>query len=110
MAVRTMDRVVAHDPFSDLTPIPAPGPRPRTCGVAVDFDVVVADAGVKNVVTGRALPSDRQARACEILRRIAYGFHEYASREIVGRARRDIARGGLDLRHVVYSPRDPRKG
>lgn len=138
MAVAAMmNRAVLHDPFSDLTPIAAPFPRARKLGEAISFESVVADAGVRNVVTGRIppifihdeaddfyvpapgartyclavrnLPAARQARACEILRRMAYGFHEYASREVVGRARRDIVRGSLDLSHVVYSPRDPRK-
>jgi len=105
----------------DTSPIrpPVVGRTPE--GKAIPFDLLVREAGMSNVVTlpsmpdvrlhagtrdfyvpspsgriycvsGISLPSDPANRAREVLRRLAYGFNEYASREIVGRHHRDLAR------------------
>lgn len=100
---------------SPISP-PAVGVTPK--GRKVPFDFLVRTGGMRNVVTlpsppdvrihggerdfkvprpgatsyciaGATLPSDPKDRAVEILRRLAYGFGEYASREVVARYNRD---------------------
>jgi DNA-binding MarR family transcriptional regulator len=105
----------------DLSPVVPPlyGKEPR--GRSVPFGDIVRAAGMRNVVTlpnlpdirihegahdflvpriGGAvycvseggLPSDNRARSREILRRLAYGFFDYAARETVARYHRDLKR------------------
>jgi DNA-binding MarR family transcriptional regulator len=109
----------------DLSPVPPPlyGKEPK--GRPVSFHDIVRDAGMQNVVTlavppdirihggaqdfkvpriggavycisGIALPSDPPAWSREILRRLAYGFFDYAAREVVARYHRDLKRAKLD--------------
>jgi DNA-binding MarR family transcriptional regulator len=105
----------------DLSPVAPPlyGKEPR--GRSVPFGDIVRAAGMRNVVTlpnlpdirihegahdflvpriGGAvycvaeggLPSASRARSREILRRLAYGFFDYAARETVARYHRDLKR------------------
>jgi DNA-binding transcriptional ArsR family regulator len=105
----------------DLSPVPPPLYRKEPQGRRVMFDDIVRVAGMRNVVTLPALPdvrihegahdftvpriggavycvsevglpSDSRARSREILRRLAYGFFNYAAREIVARYHRDLKR------------------
>lgn len=105
----------------DLTPVPIPLLRGEAKGKPVDFLRIVSVAGMKNVVSmpaypdirihggefdfkvpkagspvyclsGIQLPSQAVARAREILRRLAYGYHDWAAREIVSRYHRDLKR------------------
>ena len=105
----------------DTSPIRPPVVRRTPEGKAIPFDLLVREAGMPNVVTlpsmpdirlhagmqdfyvpslagriycvsGVSLPSDPVSRAREVLRRLAYGFNEYASREVVGRHHRDLVR------------------
>jgi DNA-binding transcriptional ArsR family regulator len=108
----------------DLSPVPPPlyGKEPK--GRPVSFHDIVRDAGMQNVVTlavppdirihggaqdfkvpriggavycisGIALPYDPQGWSREILRRLAYGFFDYAAREVVARYHRDLKRAEL---------------
>ncbi|QFT99996.1 hypothetical protein FIU85_21930 (plasmid) [Roseovarius sp. THAF8] len=90
-------------------------------GEEIDFANTVEAAGMRNVVTGNIgvrytiipgerdlfergegcrilgigddnLPTDPRDRACEVIRRLAYGFHDYAAREVAGRYHRDLKR------------------
>jgi DNA-binding MarR family transcriptional regulator len=105
----------------DLSPVAPPlyGKEPR--GRSVPFGDIVRAAGMRNVVTlpnlpdirihegahdflvpriGGAvycvseggLPSANRERSREILRRLAYGFFDYAARETVARYHRDLKR------------------
>jgi DNA-binding transcriptional ArsR family regulator len=107
--------------FLDLSPVPAPGVRQFAAGVPEEFTTIVTDAALKNVVSmntwpdirihggrqdfkvvspgkviyciaGPLLPSGKEARAREILRRLAYGYHDWAAREVVARYHRDLKR------------------
>lgn len=66
-------------------------PDVRVHGGAFDFKVV-KPGQVIYCIAGSKLPTDRTARAREIVRRLAYGFHDWAAREIVGRYHRDLQR------------------
>lgn len=111
-----------HPDILDLDPVDSPRKvdcMPE--GEAVDFDELVKAAGMRNLVTGKIgvtysiipgerdlfergegyrifgvgednLPKDPRDRAREIIRRLAYGFHDYASREVAGRYHRDLKR------------------
>jgi DNA-binding transcriptional ArsR family regulator len=58
-----------------------------------DRDQVISKPGMRLLgVSKRGLPDDPCERAREILRRLAYGFHDWAAREIVGRYHRDLKR------------------
>lgn len=109
----------------DLSPIEPPGLASRPLGRPVPFPEIVASAGMKNIVTGMApdvmvypgtrdfkvprpgrpiyciagatLPTAPRLRAREILRRLAYGFADYPSREVVARYHRDLKRRAPDL-------------
>ena len=90
-------------------------------GEAINFAELVQAAGMRNVVTGNIgvtytiipgkrdlfergegyrifgvgegnLPNEPRDRAREIIGRLAYGFHDYAAREIAGRYHRDLKR------------------
>jgi DNA-binding transcriptional ArsR family regulator len=105
----------------DLSPVAPPlyGKEPR--GRRIAFGDVVRAAGMRNVVTlpnlpdirihegdhdfrvprisaavyclsEAGLPLDNRARSREILRRLAYGFFDYAARETVARYHRDLKR------------------
>ncbi|TLX17147.1 MarR family transcriptional regulator [Rhizobium sp. MHM7A] len=105
----------------DLTPIRPPALLPKAAGSSERFVDLVADAGFTNVVStnvwpdirvhggnfdfkvarpghpvyciaGGNLPAAKEARAREILRRLAYGFHDWAARETVARYHRDLKR------------------
>lgn len=110
----------------DLSPVRSPALRHKPAGVQEDFVQLVADAGFRNVVSthvwpdvrihggnddfkvvspgqiiyciaGRDLPANPTARATEIMRRLAYGFHDWAAREIVGRYHRDLKRPSVQV-------------
>jgi DNA-binding transcriptional ArsR family regulator len=103
----------------DTSPLPAPSVRFRPEGRPISYDALVRTAGMRNVVTlsnppdvrihagttdfkvprpgapayciaGSTLPAAPRERAREVLRRLAYEFGEYASREIVARYHRDL--------------------
>lgn len=58
-----------------------------------DRDQVISKLGMRFLgVSKRGLPEDPRDRAREVLRRLAYGFHDWAAREIVGRYHRDLKR------------------
>ena len=58
-----------------------------------DRDQVISKLGMRYLgVSKRGLPEDPRDRAREVLRRLAYGFHDWAAREIVGRYHRDLKR------------------
>jgi len=109
------------DHHLSLDPVPPPDYRGEPAGVPVSFPDLVARAHMRNVVTmsvlpdirihdgdrdfivpspghriycigSKNLPDDDKAWAREILRRLAYGCFEYASREIVARYARDVQR------------------
>jgi DNA-binding transcriptional ArsR family regulator len=108
----------------DLAPVMPPSLGTEPAGRRVTFDELVRDAGMHNVVTmpylpdirvhggsrdfrvpgpggsvycisGTRLPADPHGRAREILRRLAYGFNDYAAREVVARHHRDLKRAEL---------------
>lgn len=105
----------------EVSPVrpPALGRSPE--GRRVSFDEIVRSAGMRNVVTlsrpldirvhggprdfkvpmlggaiyclaGTTLPAEPEPRAREMLRRLAYGFNDYAAREVVARYHRDRKR------------------
>lgn len=105
--------------FLNTAPLPAPSVRLQPEGKKVSFDTLVSAADMRNVLTlpnppdvrihagatdfkaprpgatayciaGSTLPASPRERAREILRRLAYEFGEYASREVVARYHRDI--------------------
>lgn len=111
--------------YLSADPIPSPAIRATPEGGRLDFDEVVRQSGMRNVVStydppeirlhrgprdfkavspGRVvyciaevnLPQKPQDRAREVLRRLAYGFHDWAAREIVARFHRDIKRHLLE--------------
>jgi DNA-binding MarR family transcriptional regulator len=113
-----------HPDILDLAPVPPPSYAQQPLGRLVAFDDVVRAAGMRNVVTlsnppdirihdgledlrvpriggpiycisGLRLPFEERARAREILRRLAYGFFDYAAREIVARYHRDLKRASV---------------
>lgn len=56
-----------------------------------DVDQIISKPGMRLYgISRRRLPSEPRERAREILRRLAYGFHDWAAREIVGRYHRDL--------------------
>lgn len=104
-----------------MSPVPPPAVKREPVGRQIDFDQIVRDAGMRNVVTtphplsllvhggsrdfrvpapggaaycvaGTTLPAERYNRAREILRRLAYGFNDYGAREVVARYHRDLKR------------------
>lgn len=109
-----------------LDPVRPPKPvRSFDLSRPVNLSEIVSAAGMRNVVSGsdgtstflvdgdrdlimtrpgqrlygvcvRGLPENERDRAREILRRLAYGFHDWAAREIVSRHHRDVKRGGPD--------------
>jgi DNA-binding MarR family transcriptional regulator len=114
-----------HSEILDLAPVLPPTYRTVPAGIQIAFDELVRTAGMRNVVTlqfppeirlhdgfedfvvprpGRPtycvstvrLPFDQRARSREVLRRLAYGFFDYAAREIVARYHRDLKRVAVD--------------
>ncbi|MVT64857.1 ArsR family transcriptional regulator [Bradyrhizobium pachyrhizi] len=110
-----------HPEILDLAPVLPPAYYTVPAGRQIAFDDLVQSAGMRNVVTlpfppdirlhdgfedfvvpraGRPiycvsavrLPFDQRARSREVLRRLAYGFFDYAAREIVARYHRDLKR------------------
>lgn len=113
-----------HPDILDLAPVPPPAYAREALGRAVAFDDVVRAAGMRNVVTlsnpldirihggledlrvpriggaiyclsGPRLPFEPRAKAREVLRRLAYGFFDYAAREVVARYHRDLKRASF---------------
>lgn len=111
----------------DVAPIPPPRIVRIAVGKPVSFASVIADARMPDVVTthsppqirvhagqndlrvpragspvycigGATLPMEREARAKEIMRRLAYGFLDWAARETVGRYHRDLKRASLPIK------------
>jgi hypothetical protein len=109
------------DGFLSVDLIAAPAVREDAAGVRWDFWDLVRQSGMRNVIStndppeiriysgdrdfkavrpGRViycvadvgLPFDKRDRAREVLRRLAYGFHDWAAREIVSRYHRDVRR------------------
>jgi DNA-binding transcriptional ArsR family regulator len=105
----------------DSFPIAPPLVRSKPKGRPVFFEDLLATAGMRNVLTlprtpeiclhggaydfkvpaskgpiycisGATLPADPYRRAREVMRRLAYGFNDYAAREVVSRYHRDIIR------------------
>jgi DNA-binding MarR family transcriptional regulator len=105
----------------DLSPVAPPVLATEPVGRRIAFDDIVCDAGMRNVVTtahpldirvhggsrdfkvpaagvavycisGTTLPANPCDRAREMLRRLAYGFNDYAAREVVARYHRDLKR------------------
>ena len=105
----------------DSSPIAPPLVRSKPQGRPMSFEDLLATAGMRNVLTlprtpeiclhagaydfkvpaprgpiycisGATLPADPHRRAREVMRRLAYGFNDYAAREVVSRYHRDIAR------------------
>jgi hypothetical protein len=108
-----------NDGFLSIEPIPAPAVKETPDGVRCDFFDLVRQSGMRNVVStndppdirvfngfrdfkavrpgrivyclaDRNLPDETRDRAREIMRRLAYGFHDWAAREIVARYHRDV--------------------
>jgi DNA-binding transcriptional ArsR family regulator len=108
----------------DLSPVAPPGLATEPAGRRIEFTEIVRDAGMRNVVTARNLPDIRVHGgtrdfkvpapggpvycisgtklpanpgdlAREVLRRLAYGFGDYAAREVVARHHRDLQRAEL---------------
>ncbi|MFX4299973.1 MarR family transcriptional regulator [Pseudosulfitobacter pseudonitzschiae] len=112
---------VNHEILS-LDPVPSPKPvMIMVEGEDIEFKVIVENSGMKNVVTTqdgfkiRIIPGDRDLlergigyrlygiasdflpknemdRCREILRRLSYGFHDWAAREVTSRYHRDLKR------------------
>lgn len=105
----------------DPAPIPPPALGRNPVGRELDFNKLVKQAGMTPVVTshalplvtvhagerdlkvprpgrpiycvaGATLPAEPRDRAKEILRRLAYGYLDWAARETVARYHRDLAR------------------
>lgn len=103
----------------DLSPVYPPLRRSEPAGEKVDFEQVVFEAEMLNVVTADIrpdvrihsgkddfvvarpghkihciavanLPEGKKARAREIIRRLAYGFHEVSAREVAKRYHQDL--------------------
>lgn len=56
-----------------------------------DKDLIVCKPGMRLYgISKQNLSAEPRERAREILRRLAYGFHDWAAREIVGRYHRDL--------------------
>jgi DNA-binding transcriptional ArsR family regulator len=66
----------------------------RLHGGPQDFRVPTP-GGAVYCLAGTTLPAEREARARELLRRLAYGFNDYAAREVVARYHRDQKREAL---------------
>ncbi|MBB4064032.1 hypothetical protein [Gellertiella hungarica] len=108
--------------YLDVSPIPPPRLIAHPIGEPVDFFDVARDAGMKIVVSLHSppdirifagsgdfkavrpglvsycigednLPAEGRERSREIMRRLAYSFHDWAAREIVARYHRDLKRG-----------------
>lgn len=111
----------------DVAPVPPPRIARSAVGKVVSFASVVADARMPDVVSthsppqirihagegdlrvpragspiycigGATLPMEREARAKEIMRRLAYGFLDWAARETVGRYHRDLKRANQPVK------------
>jgi hypothetical protein len=109
----------------DLSPIEPPRLGTQPAGNREDFVQLLSDGGLPNVVStnswphvrvhggpfdfkvvtpgqviycvaGSKLPADTTARALEIVRRLAYGFHDWAAREVVSRYHRDMKRSTVE--------------
>ena len=108
--------------YLDPAPIPAPAVKPIATGRKLDFASTVKLSGMKNVVSTFDPPDvrihngDRDFKAVspgrvvyciaerniphanemelarEVMRRLAYGFHDWAAREVVSRYHRDLKR------------------
>jgi DNA-binding MarR family transcriptional regulator len=105
----------------EISPVHPPALGRSPAGRGISFEEIVRSAGMRNVVTlshpldirlhggpldfkvptpggatyclaGTTLPAEREARARELLRRLAYGFNDYAAREVVARYHRDLKR------------------
>lgn len=105
----------------DVSPVPPPVVRREPRGIRFDFFRIVEEAEMINVIThpalpeirvhggqehfkvprpgrfvycisGPNLPSGQKERAREMIRILAYGFLDWASREVVSRYHRDLKR------------------
>lgn len=119
----------------DPSPVPPPRVARTPQGRRLDFAAIVAEAGMPDVVSthsppmirvhggehdfkvpraggatycigGATLPVDRTARAREIMRRLAYGFLDWAARETVARYHRDLRRSATPSHPDSGGPRE----
>jgi hypothetical protein len=68
-------------------------PSPQARVHSGEFDFHVPSSGLRIMcIAAKNWPEDPEERACEIIRRLAYGFHDWASREVVARHNRDAKR------------------
>lgn len=110
--------------YLDISPISQPRVRKQIKGKKVDFFDIVRQADMKNVVTTHKniriylhdekedfkvpfpgytvyclskylLPLDEPMKSREIMRKLAYAYHDWAAREIVARYHRDVRRESL---------------
>ncbi len=108
-----------HPDALSIEPIDPPLLQLKPAGETVDFDEVVSDAemlnvrtsefkpdvrihdgehdfkvsspkGIINCIAACNLPDEPKARAREIIRRLAYGFHEISAREVAKRFHQDL--------------------
>ncbi|WP_273728796.1 hypothetical protein [Brucella gallinifaecis] len=108
-----------HPDALSIEPIDPPLLFAEAAGEVIDFDQVVLDAemlnvrtsefkpdvrihdgehdfkvispkGIINCIAACNLPEDEKARAREIIRRLAYGFHDISAREVAKRFHQDL--------------------
>lgn len=108
-----------HPDALSIEPIDPPLLQLKPAGEVINFDEVVLDAGMINVrtsefkpdvrihdgeydfkvssptginncIAGCNLPDEPKARAREIIRRLAYGFHDISAREVAKRFHQDL--------------------
>lgn len=125
-----MDEVSDYNGYLDPSPIPPPLVRADPLGRPSDFFDIVIAAGMRNVISthnppdiricdgsrdfkavrpgqvvyclGEAnLPGSGIERNREILRRLAYGFHDWAARETVARYHRDLKRPKVEAQNTL---------
>ncbi|WP_157667326.1 hypothetical protein [Roseovarius mucosus] len=111
-----------HPDILNLDPVDPPaGVEKMPSGEILDLEEITKAAGMKWIITGtfgvtyliipgsrdlvergegyrifgiseENLPQDSKGRSREIIRRLAYGFHDYAAREVAARYHRDLKR------------------
>lgn len=113
----------------DLAPVEPPDIRMEPLGERISFSDLVELAGMKLVISGplpqvqvydgnrdfivrssgspiycvasQTLPNTNSEKAREIIRRLAYGFQNWAAREVVARYHRDVRRASLQTAETV---------
>lgn len=111
-----------EDEVLNISPIDPPRLCVEPKGIKIDFKQVVADAEMQNVATAynspdvrihdadfdfkvvqpgviincisvSFLPTEKKARAREIIRRLAYSFHDFSAREVAANYHRELKKG-----------------